>query len=96
MKAVGGAPVLTQGDLLQKVQEAGEELHPQAVVQMEGQAVATHGRICVLTAVPMGLVESLELHVRSRAGRHPCSLCVTRLEDIPTLCVCPAQRASYV
>lgn len=58
----------TQRHLLQQVQVAGEELAPERVVQVEGHAVATHGVIRLLPAVPERLMGSFVLQVRRRVG----------------------------
>lgn len=56
-------PALTQRDLLQQVQVAGEEVVAERVVQVEGHAVATHGVICVSPAVLERLVSAFVLNV---------------------------------
>lgn len=60
--------LLTQRDLLHQVQVAGEELGPERVVQVEGHAVATHGVICGLPAIPERLVSGSVLKVGRRAA----------------------------
>ena len=56
-------PLLTQRSLLQQVQVAGEEVAPQRVVQVEGHAVATHGRVRLFPPVPAGLMSYFVRHV---------------------------------
>lgn len=62
-RPAGDTVTLTQGDLLHQVQVAGEELAPERVVQVEGHAVATHGVVRLLPAVPERLVGSFVLKV---------------------------------
>lgn len=55
--------LLTQRDLLHQVKVAGKELTPERVVQVEGHAVATHGVIRLLPAIPERLVSRFVLDV---------------------------------
>lgn len=54
--------LLTQRNLLQKVQVAGEELLPQGVVKMKRHTVLAHLIICLRPAVPEGLMRPAKLH----------------------------------
>lgn len=59
---------LTERDLLHQVEVAGKELAPQRVVQVEGHAVAAHGVVRLLPAVPECLVSRLVLEGGRRAA----------------------------